>query len=154
MNLLSEHIIERNHKTKGNTVQDENISVEIYSECAGGVSSENPLNYTTSIFAPDQDVSHVAVSSQQCNYAEVNDADFITLSEEILINNQTDIQSSQASSRQQIYASTSQNQTLNRTKTGSRDQTDLKEQQAIDKKKTAMTSMIWSGTFYNHCYLI
>ena len=36
MNLLSEHIIERNHKTKGNTVQDENISVDIYSECAGG----------------------------------------------------------------------------------------------------------------------
>lgn len=84
----------------------------------------------------------------------MNDADFITLSEEILINNQTDIQSSQASSRQQIYASTSQNKTHNRTKTGSRDQTDLKEQQAIDKKKTAMTSMIWSGTFYNHCYLI
>ena len=109
--------------------------MEIYSECAGGVSSENPLNYTTSIFAPDQDVSHVAVSSQQYNYAEVNDADFITLSEETLINSQTDIQSSQASSRQQIYASTSQNKTHNRTKTGSRDQTDLKEQQAIDKKK-------------------
>ena len=65
----------------------------------------------------------------------MNDADFITLSEEILINNQTDIQSSQASSRQRIYASTSQNKTHNRTQIGSRDQTDLKEQQAIDKKK-------------------
>jgi hypothetical protein len=54
------------------------------------------LNYTTSIFdkSPDQDVSHAAVSSQQYNYDEVNDADFITPSEEILINNQTDIPSS------------------------------------------------------------
>jgi hypothetical protein len=100
--------------------------------------------------SPDQDVSHAAVSSQQYNYDEVNGAGFITTSEKIIINNQTDIPSSQTFSRQQIYASTSQNQTRKRRRTESRDQTDLKEALTGYHKDRAIEKNIYKPSDDQH----
>ncbi|XP_065583011.1 uncharacterized protein LOC136042066 [Artemia franciscana] len=75
MNFLHSHIVERSRKTTGNTVQRES-----------GITSENPLDYTTTIFADSHDSTFLqSADNQESEFSQSAETSLQNSDEEVNI---------------------------------------------------------------------